>query len=159
MLRRNRELELASKTNVQMVTDSGLLGKRIILSANTSGEATCDESFVERNNSHHEKSNHTWFGALNCCVNVDLLFQHTRDHHDNHASNHGDYPATTADRSDNHHNDAPHGRRLLISTHQQFQRISDCSVVELSPLGTDSAHGKFAAFQSIAMRMRARPLG
>jgi len=30
-----------------MVADSGLLGKRIILSANTSGEATCDESFVE----------------------------------------------------------------------------------------------------------------
>jgi len=108
-----------------MVADSGLPGKRIILSANTSVEATCDESFVERNNSRHEKSNHTWFGALNCCVDVDLLFQHTRDHHDHHASNHSDYP-TTADRHANHHNDAPNGRRLLISTHQQFQQISDC---------------------------------
>jgi hypothetical protein len=98
-----------------MVADSGLLGKRIILSANTSGEATRDESFVERNNSRHEKSNYTWFGALNCCVDVDLLFQHTRDRHDHHASNHGDYPRSTAAHSNNDNNDAPDGRGLLIS--------------------------------------------
>jgi len=104
-----------------MVADSGLPGKRIILSANTSVEATCDESFVERNNSRHEKSNHTWFGALNCCVDVDLLFQHTREHHDHHASNHGDYPTTTAaDRHDNDHNDPSDGRRLLIGTPGTF---------------------------------------
>src|SRR5947207_13206690 len=109
-----------------MVADSGLLGKRIILSANTSGEATCDESFVERNNSRHEKSNHSWFGALNSCVDVDLLFEHTRDHHDHNASNHGDEPGTAADRFDNDHNDPSDGRWLLISTHRQFQRISDC---------------------------------
>jgi hypothetical protein len=96
-----------------MVADSGLLGKRIILSVNTSGEATCDESFVERNNSHHEKSNHTWFGALNCCVDVDLLFEHTREHY-HHASNHGDDGGTSADRHDNNNNDAPR-RRLLIA--------------------------------------------
>jgi hypothetical protein len=102
-----------------MAAGSGLLRKRIILSANTSGEAACDELFVERNNSRYEKSNHTWFGALNCCVDVDLLFEHTRDHHDHHASNHGDY-AATAGRRDNHHNDAPRGRRLLISTPRQF---------------------------------------
>jgi hypothetical protein len=97
-----------------MVADSGLLGKRIILSVNTSGEATCDESFVERNNSHHEKSNHTWFGALNCCVDVDLLFEHTREHYDHHASNHGVDGGTSADRHDNNNNDAPR-RRLLIA--------------------------------------------
>src|SRR5438045_9462099 len=98
-----------------MAADSGLLGKRIILSANTSGEATCDESFVERKNSRHEKSNHTLFGALKCCVDVDLLFQHTTDHHYHHASNNSD-STTTADRHAYHDNDAPNGPRLVLGT-------------------------------------------
>lgn len=63
----------------------------------------------------YEKINHTWFCAFSGCLDVGLLRQRTRGHHDHNASNHCDYRGATADRPDNDDNDAPDGRRLLIA--------------------------------------------
>jgi len=69
-----------------------------------------------KNNSHYEKSNHTWFCALGRWLDVHLLFQFTRVNHDHDASNHGDDGGTSADRHDDNNNDAPHGRLLIADS-------------------------------------------
>jgi hypothetical protein len=81
----------------------------------------------------YEKSNHTWFCALNRRLDVGLLFQRTGVNHDHDASNHCDYGGTSADRHNNNHNDAPHGRRLLTGNSPAFQPILTIGLVELSP--------------------------
>ena len=86
-----------------------------------------------KNNSRYEKSNDTCFCALNRRLDVGLLFQRTGVNHDHDASNHCDYGGTSADRPDNHNNDAPHGRRLLIRSSPASQPILTVGSVELSP--------------------------
>src|SRR6266481_9244397 len=77
-----------------------------------------------KNNSRYEKSNDTWFCALNRRFDVGFLFQRTGVNHDHNASNHCDYGGTSADRSDNNNNDAPDGRRLLTGSRPHFKRSS-----------------------------------
>src|SRR5580704_18086414 len=73
-----------------------------------------------KNNSRYEKSNDTWFCALNRRLDVGLLFQRTGVNHDHNASNHCDYWGTSANWHDYDHNDTPHGRRLLTGNSPQF---------------------------------------
>ena len=81
---------------------------------NTSGDATCDESFVE-NNSRYEKSN----VIERCCSgrvpDAGFMLEHARDHHDHNASNHSrnGSPATGSRFADD--DDNAYGRRLLIA--------------------------------------------
>src|SRR5438874_2161285 len=51
---------------------------------NTSAEATCDELFV-KNNSHHEKIDHSYFCAFGARYDADLLRKRTRDNHNDDA--------------------------------------------------------------------------
>ena len=51
---------------------------------NTSAEATCDELFV-KNNSHHEKIDHSYFCAFGACYDADLLRKRTGDNYDHDA--------------------------------------------------------------------------
>jgi hypothetical protein len=68
-----------------------------------------------KNNSHYEKSNHTWFCALNRWLDVGLLLQRTRGNDHDNASDHSHNGGPSADRHDNDNNDAPDGRRLLMA--------------------------------------------
>jgi len=51
---------------------------------NTSAEATCDELCV-KNNSHHEKIDHSYFCAFGACYDADLLRKRTGDNYDHDA--------------------------------------------------------------------------
>jgi hypothetical protein len=97
-----------------MLSNSFSPKKEEFFALNTSGDATCDESFVEENNSCYEKSNHIWFGAVCCHFDAGLLCQRTRgDYYHNTPDYRHDAGGTTS-LANNDNNDAPHGWRLLI---------------------------------------------
>jgi hypothetical protein len=59
----------------RIVAERYLPQKEEFFALNTSGDATCDESFVEETIHAYEKSNHTWFGVFCSGFDAGILCQ------------------------------------------------------------------------------------
>ena len=90
-----------------MPSDSTCRQKEEFFVLNTSGDATCDESFVEET-IHAMKKDHIWFGAFCYRFDAGLLCQRTRGDYYHNASDYCHDASGTTNLANNDNNHA-HG--------------------------------------------------